>query len=341
MGGNALSIPSVRLEAEPYRKLWKSVEMRLRLLYDEVALIPAYKTKSSFGDMDVLVHGCKVHPTQVIHTLGAVEEHRNGNVWSLGLPTTFGLFQLDLIHCPKEELPFAEVYFAYNDLGNLMGRIAHKMGFKYGHDGLWYVIRDPNNPTTVIKEVMVSRDLASVFGFMGYSFDKWRANHTSGFQTLEDVFKYVADNKWFDKDIYLLHNRNHTARVRDRKRSSYTAFLKWCEDPAVVSQFAWGETQRQSAHNAFLQRAFEKWPSFAAEYSVALGRHQMKQEGAKKFNGETVMRLTGLHGKELGNFMAEFKKPWFTDQHFWHWAVTVEQSDVDAAIKTAYETWEK
>lgn len=33
-------------------------------------------------------------------------------------------------------------YLNWNDLGNLIGRIAHKFGLKYGHKGLLYIIKN-------------------------------------------------------------------------------------------------------------------------------------------------------------------------------------------------------
>lgn len=340
MGGNALSKPGLRLPAEDYWRVWGTIEARLRLLYTEVRLVPAYKAKQTFGDMDVLVSEKFCNGAEAADILGAVEEVKNGKVTSLGLPYANGMFQLDLIHCPAEELEFSFVYFGYNDLGNLMGRIAHKMGFKYGHDGLWYVIRDPENPTSVVKEVLVSRDLEKVFAFMGYDYEEWQYGHSYGFYALEDVFKYAADNPWFNKDIYLLQNRNHIARMRDRKRASYTEFLKWCEKPEVKNQWKWDNSKKKTVQSMFLQKAFGVWPAFEDRYKRAMGNYQIHKIARKKFNGQLVMELTGLQGKELGAFIQEFKKAWLYDNHFWHWAFEATQEEINSAVLTKFKSME-
>ena len=41
-------------------------------------------------------------------------------------------FQIDFIKVGEENWETSKNYFSYNDLGNLMGRLAQRLGVKYG-----------------------------------------------------------------------------------------------------------------------------------------------------------------------------------------------------------------
>lgn len=71
--------------------------------------------------------------------------------------------------------------------------------------------------------------------------------------------------------------------------------------------------------------------------ALSLQKHQLRKIAKSKYNGDRVKEITGLEGKELGRFMYEFKKPWLSEDHFWHWVYTVNQEDVDKAILTKWE----
>jgi len=203
-------------------------------------------------------------------------------------------------------------------LGNLIGRIAHKQGFKYGHNGLWYVLRDPEDSSRVIKEIRVTLDIVDSMQFMGYEPEQYMYYWDFGFNSMEDIFTFVSRNMLFNKDIYLLQSRNHHARVRDKKRKTYMAFLKWCEGRDFEWNYNW-EIDKDKKRAQFLEYAFLQFPEFKKEYDEALNKHQRSKVAKSKFNGNLVTQLTGLEGKELGQFIAQFKKSWFYDEHFWHY----------------------
>ena len=76
----------------------------------------------------------------------------NSNVFSFELDG----HQVDLIFTEKKFYESALVYFANNDFSNLIGRIAHKHGFKYGHCGLVYVMRDGDCILSIIETCYMS-----------------------------------------------------------------------------------------------------------------------------------------------------------------------------------------
>lgn len=261
--------------------------------------IKAYREKADFGDLDILV---SIKPGQVMELLSATPlagqpSIRNGSVVSVGMPLDGGgLLQVDLISAPEHEFYFSSGYFAWNDLGNLVGRIAHKMGIKLGHDGLWLPLRDGTN---LFDEILLTQDFGEALDFLGFDSERWHA----GFDNVEQIYDYVSKGTRFNPDIYNLDNRNHTARVRDKKRPVYTGFLTWMDARPELNRFEWNPDK-----SVYLPEIFEGFPKSKEQHTASLAKLQKAAEAKTKFNGEIVSSHTGLSGKDLGSFIAEFKK---------------------------------
>jgi hypothetical protein len=299
LGGKALqNLGVVRLNKFEYRELTADIKARIYPLIDaNLELIKSYEAKETFGDADFLISQNYL-PSRWIEVLKAEFNSRgsvsNGNVVSMEINN----FQVDFICTPREEMEWASTYFAYNDLGNLMGRIAHKMGFKYRHTGLVKVFRDEDR---IIAEVPVRASPEDVFDFLGYDFKKWQ----QGFHFLEDIFEFTANNQYFDPDIYLLNNRNHVSRVRDAKRATYTGFLEWCK--GKKGTYDWKFFPKEISHKIFLNKAFERWPGFASRYALEVATHDNVKVEREFFNGRLVMEWTGFTGQDLGILMAHVR----------------------------------
>ncbi|MFX7063789.1 hypothetical protein ABTH87_19220, partial [Acinetobacter baumannii] len=77
-------------------------------------------------------------------------------------------FQVDLIKTANTSFDFAARYFGLNDFGNLIGRIAHQFGAKFGHLGLLYPIRDVRNNSHLIAEICITSDFSEALDLLGY-----------------------------------------------------------------------------------------------------------------------------------------------------------------------------
>jgi hypothetical protein len=299
MGGLALKYLNVqRLNSSEYQILVTGIiESFKELIGIDVYLIPSYETKPNFGDADILVCSDLENLPQNWRDIlskyyNSKGMYKNGEVTSIEINN----FQVDFITIPSRYLEAAKTYYAYNDLGNLMGRIAHKMGFKLGQYGLVYTLRDKDH---VIEEIEISTNPSEYFPFLGYDFNKF-----GDFKTLEDIFIYAASSSYFHPDIYLLHNRNAKSRVRDTKRKTYTEFLKWCEtNNSNLCKYDYKNNKQY-----FLQEAFKHWPNFEISFNKRLIEYNKQKEIKKYFNGDIVYQLTRLQGKELGMFMSNIKK---------------------------------
>lgn len=329
MGGKALkSIETRRLHRADFERVSKAVVAGLvdALPGVQVDVIAAYRAKDEFGDLDVLVvsegvqdsGGGDLLKRLAVECFYATELFKNGNVLSFDYRAAPGQtepgFQVDVITMPAASYDFALKYFAYNDLGNLIGRTAHKQGMSFGHDGLWLPIREGDY---LFRSILVTRDFDAALRYLGYD----PTHYAQGFDTLEDIFEYVAGSAYFNRSIFLLENRNHRSRVRDRKRKTYTEFLTWCEARPDLPAFEYPEDKK-----TWIPHLAAAFPGFAAEYDKALHDLATQRAVKSRFNGEYVSSLTGLQGKELGMLMKHFKESFDSQEALQHFVLTNPES---------------
>lgn len=308
MGGNAIK-NAIRLDANDYYELTRTILYKLEKYFNdsEIYLLPSYRNKKDFGDADILLE-----VTQNVSRLNNLDVHiksifpdtkeivKNSHVYSFEQSN----FQIDLILVPTKNFVTSKNYYSYSDLGNLQGRIAHKLGFKYGHDGLTYYFRDG---TYQFDEILISKDINKIFQLLDYDVNRFR----KGFDDLEDIFQFAASSKYFNKNIYEYDNRNHTARVRDRKRLAYRLFLEWIEKTEGLPTYPWQSFSEKGGRvdkSEFLNISYEIFPEFKEKYEDTKRRFIIHKETKEKFNGNIVSELTRLKNIELGNFMKFIKK---------------------------------
>lgn len=338
MGGNALSAPSVRLQADRYATVSQSIMMTLaqNLIGRRAAEIKAYANKPDFGDMDILIEGGEGYDPNLIATLlGANEVVRNGDCTSIGVQVDEGILQVDLIKTPAESFDFAYCYFAMNDLGNLIGRVAHKTGFKLGHDGLLYTLKNPDeaDSTHVIAELVLTRNWDEAIEFLGYCPKKYRDGLQWNFKEVTDIYEYVVGSKYFSKDIFRLENRNAKARVRDNKRKTYTGFLEWMESPLIVDASIYNQKSKEELRKDCLNDAFARFPGFAQSYDDKLVEFGISKIVQSKFNGMLVAKISGFEGQKLGNLIKSMKGQFDSQNTFNTWVLNTSANDIAEKIK--------
>lgn len=299
MGGNAIP-DAKRVSSREFnsvkRAMCEIIPQTLGIL-TRYAIIPSYSEKDSHGDMDILV--CDRYlPENWRDKLNSVFSPmedpipfvHNGPVTSF----SFDGFQVDIILSDESTFDFSLGYFAYNDLGNLIGRIAHAANFKFGHDGLWYPVR---NGTYKHSDILVTKDFYKAIEVLGFDVNTW----DRGFPNLEEIFEFVAGSKYFQSAMFPLEHRSHTARVRDAKRKTYTEFLKWIDREVPLD----GQAPR-----AVFDKVSSTFEHFTPMLEAALDDIRLRNESKQIFNGEIVSEVTGLTGTELGKFMKFLKEQW-------------------------------
>lgn len=137
----------------------------------------------------------------------------------------------------------------------------------------------------------------------------------------------MIDSKYFNPSIYLLDNRNHIARQRDRKRKTYTDFLEYTKD--IQGGYVFLPKQH------YLEMILQQYPDFKKAYDEASIKNEERKIIKSKFNGLKVSELTGLTDKELGMFIAKYKSSLVNYQSF---ILDNSQETIDNSILTFFNS---
>ena len=307
-----------RLSKEQYDEVLST--LTITLPYKTVA-IPSYRAKDSFGDCDLLTTATdEAFEKSLSKDFALLGKKRNGSVTSYALKYgNFSPFQFDLIKAKEDSFKFHYNYLSYNDLGNLIGRIAAAFGFKFAHDGLyilaWYSHKGEERSVGRVKEYGKTNDCAEhkmeklfipnfdqALEFLGFDSSRF----AQGFNSVDDILDYVASSKYFCKDFFLFENRNHDQKKRDVKRPTYTKALEFFDTLTNTKS-------RDEVTKAFRGDVASKYPSIInIKRSM---RKQVKREYlfSRRLSSRRVVWLYGrlfdrqLEGVALGNMMKFLK----------------------------------
>lgn len=269
--------------------------------------IPSYHSKESFGDADILT--TPLTPAMyrdIMQTLKVEHYHKNGNVLSMLVEQ----LQVDLISVPDSDFDSALHYYSYNDLGNLLGKLYRSLGLKFGHRGLTYPVRDK---THQYGEIIVSKDFPKILEFLGLDYKTFE----QGFSDLPEIFEFVCSSKYFSPIPFQLENLNAVDRIRDKKRSTYMAFLKYVAD-------------KQSTYNPdpnkanYLPLILDFFPGIQEPYNLLVEEHKRRLYIRTLFNGSLVEEWTEYHNVHLGYFM-KFLRETLGNPETWVLNLTPEQ----------------
>lgn len=279
--------------------------------------------KNDHGDLDVILMTKDRDKTRKLFE--GFKQLKNGPVDSIAypIPETEHVLQVDLVFVSEDHYDYAISYFCFNDLGNLVGRFAHKLGLKHGHDGLTLVVRDG---TCVLGEIVLTVDFEKALEFIGFSFNKF----LEGFTSLEDIYTYVSNHPRFSPKMFDLAERNHTARMRDRKRPTYTGFLLWIEkNRGYLGDYDWPLDK-----SVWMSDIFAAFPEKVSVYNALWDAHRAKELAKTKFNGAMVGQLTGLREKPLGRLIQAFKE---AHPDWVEYVNNSSQEDVDKEVYRLYD----
>lgn len=170
MGGTALKpLVTRRVDAREYYQLEAEICEILSSNSIRFETISNYINKQSFGDIDIVV-GQLLGETDVKALFSPTVVKANGNV----IIFDYKNVQIDLISFNEyEHQQFARQYFSYSDFGNLIGRVARRLGFKFTFTGLTYPLYAPDNPTHLLDEIKVCEDFEHCLTLLGYSFYRY------------------------------------------------------------------------------------------------------------------------------------------------------------------------
>lgn len=305
MGGHALNkVITRRYDKMEYDSL--SVKMRAHLykLFEgrRVHVVRSYHNKESHGDMDIML--CNDG------TLGNIRDRIveyfkpgqivcNGNVYSFD----YKELQIDVIPTSPNNWDAAVTFFDYDPSGNLMGKIAHKFGLKYGFTGLVYPYRDAQG--VEFADIKVSTNDVKIFDFLGLDYNRYAC----GFNTMQEIFDYIAGSKYFDPQNFMMENLNHIDKKRNRKRPSYRGFLEYINAEVKVGR-QWRYTFRENKET-YLPVISETFPEadIYGEIKKCKDAEERRRVIAGKFNGDMVIAMfSELSREKLGEYISGFRQ---------------------------------
>jgi hypothetical protein len=321
MGGNLFKLG--RLPKEDYQKIEAALIPFLDQQFGRFYRIPRYYfSKPDFGDLDIIVStqglsGNWEHTKrQIIEKLQLTEVKSVGHVFS----TNFMNFQVDYFVVDDRYFETTYNFMCFNDLGNILGKMFRRFNLKYGEEGLQYVYRrDDGHYKT---DLPVSQDMAKILAFLELDHATWKR----GFHTLEDMFAWAIQSPYFSVKPFLEPSK--TTENRIETRTTIQKFVDWLQANRITKTYDYLENR-----DAYLPtiEAFFPESRLLAQIERENSRSAEVKAMAEKFNGHLVMELTGLQGKELGQFIVSFKSQFPDFEAFLHShdAATVSQKIID------------
>lgn len=296
---------------------------------EKFCVIESYHDKQDFGDIDFLstidrqIFEKLVEKTENINIVAKAEQFSYAIEFKLASDELV-FVQVDYIKSNLEDFDFSKNFFAFNDLGNLIGRIAAQAGFSFGFDGLKrkiYVdnrgdiindlyekvimhtsttqqfVNDDEIPVTSLVENArlfkneLDRAIQKTTIVVTKDFDKALKflgfdveRFKQGFNNMNEVFEFVVSSTFFNKDAFLFENRNHKARARDKKRSNYLAALEYFKN------------KKDRKKQLSLSHMEKEFPNFKTEYRDL--EKQIKSDFIDKmvFSNDNIMVSLNYQG---------------------------------------------
>lgn len=303
MGGRALKKTYTRrYEHDEYHALCKELLPKIAEAFStEVSLVESFKHKDSFGDMDILVRR-RMDGNEIKRILIEYFNPPPGEIYVNSHVVSFEHkeLQIDLIFTEEQDWESSKLFFKYGDLGNLLGKMYHKINLKYGFNGLKMVIRDLDD-TKLLGELIISRDGEKIFEFMGLSWERYQ----QGFNNEQEIFEYIIQSRFFDPEAFKFENLNHVNRKRNRRRKGYGDFVKFVEDMEVKPNYTFDETDKVK-HIKEIEEYFGT--HIKDEIDRLQLQEKMRQESSQKFNGRKIMEWANIEpGPEIRRHVEGFR----------------------------------
>lgn len=304
MGGNALKYTKTRrYNPSEFNEIWDIINSKLKTIGWAGRQLVAYRNKPDFGDMDILIEN-DGNLGDIKETIQRVfqpnEIFKNGNVYSFNVDE----LQVDFIITPSVDMDAAFNFFAWNDLGNFIGKIGHKFGLKYGFSGLVFVYRTEND-SKILGEINLCKDPKKILPFLGFDYQEWER----GFDDMEDIFDYVINSKYFNMRPFRFEELSATHKNRNKRRKMYNDFLKYYDEKTIFGMYPDDETGYEFSDN---KESYHPWieaefPGFLNKLAEFRHKEEMRIQGRKKFNGDLVLERYKIVHKDLGIAIGTFK----------------------------------
>ena len=317
MGGKALkNIETKRCSTE---ELYKNREEVIKILKDKFPDIMAsgvnfYKDKKDHGDIDIVIalnrlndykkEGSKsvliwnqimdevFEPKESKFSYNKKEESQC-SIYSF----EYNDIQVDLIKVDEDSFDFAFNYYSYNDLVGIISNVYHNLGFKFGYDGLKYMV---NLDKSKNKPVFLTKNFEEALSFGGYDYERFKR----GFKNFEEGILYVESSSYFSPHFFDLEKRrNRESYKRDLKRNMMMKFFNHIEGKYNFEVYYEPDLKKE------LNRAKKEFPHLESNIFKKMVKDQIEKEEEYLKN----YFKTANYFKEFGIEKSEIKR--FVDEH--------------------------
>jgi hypothetical protein len=325
MGGNALkNVVTRRYARAEYYQLKERILNKLQGHIDRYDVPREFPRKESFGDLDVLmVCPSSINIRNLIEELfHPTEIQHNGDVCSFD----FEEFQIDFILVSNNQFENAIVYFSYSDLGGLIGNICHKIGLKYGIQGLWMNVHTKEfDPTTTSTKLILSTNVPQIFDFLGYDYQRY----ATGFDHENDFFQWIISGKYFRRFYFDDDQLNHAHRQRTSKRPIYIKFIAYLNEQQIPKREL--TEDRDELARAIRQQALIFFDKQQA-YEQGLNCREENRRFREKYSGryftdiDNSKQMIPVH---MRNFEKRFGQ---TEDEFRQWVIDTDPDVIKLEI---------
>lgn len=237
MGGKLFK--TERFDRNTYDQVLSCFTKALSELGVSITDIPFFRTKDSFGDIDVITTSeeinhivCedKLWSDVVLEKLKEYDPQcRIATGQGSGIRSfKFMDTQVDLIYVPKRAYQRTYDMLSWNDLSGFVGILMRSVGMKLSNkDGIGiYLDRNTtydfnNNEVMYIQNASLSDALQLV----GLSVEQFN----NGFDTKEEIFDYVTSSPLYEYGMFSYENGNNKHRQRNKERGTFKEMLEYCE----------------------------------------------------------------------------------------------------------------
>ena len=272
------------------------------ILGTELYILKFYHSKPDHGDMDILFKVDDEFRNKKLIVRQLVKEHLNPHQIIVNDGTTtfdFEEFQIDLSPVNEDIWESTKFWMDYDPSSNLLGKLFHKFGLKYGPDSLHYPYRGDSGQ--VMEDIVITKDFRKMMEFLGLDPER----KYKGFDTLEEIYDWIISSKYYNTEFFLLDNLTQSDRKRNKKRPTFNKFLDYVKDMPYTSEGYHFEKNKTK----YLDLIDSSFPE--VHFLGQIERLKKKGEEIRilkeKFNGELVKEWTDLEGKELGDIITKFK----------------------------------
>jgi hypothetical protein len=299
MGGSSFpDLETPRIPAELYFLLRDKYAELLKQYYAEVTVPIEAPEKTSYGDIDFMVMAdsstaAEATFTEVATALNAKATKPAGVTMSLAIPSPeLGencYVQLDIHRCERDGFDWQVFHHAHGDLWNLLGTSLRRQGFTADERGFHVRVEEMELHNKKASRIMVANEPNRVLEFLGLDV----ARYWKPFGSREELYRYVAGNRFFNRKRYVKEDLKNNDRVRMRKREMYSSFVdEWIPQHPEVDD---NDKKTREEH---LEDALERFGK-RSEYDEKLDawRKMLEEKTEKKRR-----RLEAIAAAKVGGY---------------------------------------